>query len=479
MGVATARCLAGRTPISVRRVDDLQRIVGEAHVQHGVVVGDVAVAGTAARALVAPGSAEEAAAVVAWCYARDVPIVAVGGRSGLAGGAAVLDPDAVAVSLHRLRAIRALHPLRWRMHAEAGVTTHHVARIARESGLWLPPDPGAPEQSQLGGMIACNAGGPHSFKYGVTGDWVTGVEAVIAPGELVRVGGPLRKDVAGYDLRGLLIGSEGSLGIVTAAWLRLIPAPEAQLPVLATFPDTAAGCAAIERVLGSGIEAAVLEYVDAPALRLAPLPRDATASSTARTSLATDADGARPSFAVLAEADGAASEARRVRAELLDALADGAAAIHAPEDPAAIAALWRWRGGISHAVSAARGAKLSEDIAVPLDRLAEAIDEVVTIGARHDLEACSWGHAGDGNLHATFLLSPGDAAQRARADEAAVEVFEFALRLGGTVTGEHGIGVLKRGWLSRQWSPAAVAAHRAIKCALDPKGLFNPGKKVS
>jgi FAD/FMN-containing dehydrogenase len=446
-------------------VDGLERIVGEAHVERGVVVGDVAIAGTVARALVAPGGAAEVAAVVAWCYDRDVPIVPVGGRSGLAGGAAVLDPDAVAISLHRLRAIRAFDPLLWRMEAEAGVMTHHVARIARESGLWFPPDPGAPEQSQLGGTIACNAGGPHSLKYGVTGDWVTGVEAVLAPGELVRIGGPVRKDVAGYDLRALLCGSEGTLGIVTAAWLRLVPAPEAQLPVLATFPDTAAGCAAIERVLGSGIEAAALEYVDAPALRLAPLPVAVLS-------------GGGPSFAVLAEADGAASAARRVREELLDALADAAEAIVAPLDAAGIAGLWRWRAGISHAVTAARGAKLSDDIAVPVDRLAEAIDEIVAIGARHDLEACSWGHAGDGNLHATFLLSPGDDAQRARADEAALELFDLALRLGGTVTGEHGIGVLKRGQLSRQWSAAAVAAHRAIKAALDPKGLFNPGKKV-
>ena len=145
--------------------------------------------------------------------------------------------------------------------------------------------------------------------------------------------------------------------------------------------------------------------------------------------------------------------------------------------PAAIRELWRWRDGVSHAVRAARGDKLSEDIAVPLDRIAEAIDEIAEIGARHGLEACSWGHAGDGNLHATFLLEPGDDEQRARADAAAQEVFGLALRLGGTISGEHGIGVLKRGGLSRQWAPAAVAAQRAIKAALDPKGLLNPGKK--
>jgi glycolate oxidase subunit GlcD len=443
-------------------VDELERIVGAAHVERGAVVGDMAVRGCAAT-LVRPGSAAEVAAIVAWCYDHDVPVVPVGGRSGLAGGAAVLHPDAVAVALQRLRAVRSFDPALWRMEAEAGVTTGTVARRARESGLYFPPDPGAAEQSQLGGTIATNAGGPHAFKYGVTGDWVTGVEAVLAPGELVRAGGPVRKDVAGYDLRALLTGSEGTLGIVTAAWLRLVPAPEAQLPAVAAYRDADAGCAAVLRVLAAGIVPAALEYVDAPAMEAA--------------------GGAFPGgplrgFLVVAEADGSAAEAARVRDELVEALAEGAERIDAPGDRAAARALWRWRDGVSLAVTAARGAKLSEDIAVPLDRLAEAVGETVAIGARHGLAACSWGHAGDGNVHATFMLDAGDAAQRRRADAAATELFDLAVRLGGTVSGEHGLGVLKAGQLAPRWAPGAVAAQRAIKAALDPKGLFNPGKKT-
>src|SRR5215207_4315888 len=245
--------------ISVREMRELEQIVGREHVVAGAVVGDVAVPGGAARALVRPKDPQQVAAIVSWCYAHDVPIVPVGGRSGLAGGAAVLDEAAVAIALDRLDAIREFDPALWRMQAEAGVTTATLARRARESGLYFPPDPGAAEQSQLGGTIATNAGGPHAFKYGATGAWVTGVEAVLAPGELVRFGGRVRKDVAGYDLRALMIGSEGTLGIVTAAWLRLIPAPEAQLPVLAAYADSATGCAAIARVLESGIRPAVLD----------------------------------------------------------------------------------------------------------------------------------------------------------------------------------------------------------------------------
>jgi FAD/FMN-containing dehydrogenase len=152
--------------------------------------------------------------------------------------------------------------------------------------------------------------------------------------------------------------------------------------------------------------------------------------------------------------------------------------VHAPRERRQIRELWRWRAGVPLAVAASRGMKLSEDIGVPLEHLPAAIDQIVVIGERHGLEACSWGHAGDGNLHATFLLDPDDPGMRGRAGLAAGELFELAVSLGGTLTGEHGIGTLKSGWLSRQWTPAAVAAHHAVKAALDPKGLFNPGKKT-
>ena len=165
--------------------------------------------------------------------------------------------------------VRAFDPLQWRIHVEAGLTTAGLQRIARESGLWYPPDPGAAESSQIGGNIATNAGGPHAFKYGVTGAWVTGLEAVVPPGEVIRVGGPVRKDVAGYDLLHLLVGSEGTLGVITAAWLRLIPAPPAAFPVVGVYAGGESGCAAIGRALASGIVPAAVEYLDAGTLAAA------------------------------------------------------------------------------------------------------------------------------------------------------------------------------------------------------------------
>ncbi|HZO36359.1 MAG TPA: FAD-linked oxidase C-terminal domain-containing protein [Solirubrobacteraceae bacterium] len=405
-------------------------------------------------AVVAPRDAGEVAAVIAWCYERGVAIVPRGGGTGLSGGAVPVD-GGVVLSLERLTRIRSFDPLLWRIEAEAGVTTATVQRLARENGLLFPIDPGAAEQSLIGGNVATNAGGPHAFKHGVMNRWVTGLEAVVAPGELIRVGGATRKDVAGYDLRGLLIGSEGTLGVVTSAWLRLTPAPPVSIPLAAFYADVAEGCEAIEQLLASGVVPAVVEYLDAGTLEIvaATFPGEVPP---------------RPGFLVLTEADTSEHDAEQL-AEALGATAQR-------PDPEA---LWRWRDGVSLTVGAHRGAKLAEDIAVPTDRLGEAIERTVEIGLRHGLEACSWGHAGDGNLHSTFLLSLDDPEQLRRAHAAAEELFALAIELGGTITGEHGIGVLKRGWLSRQWDPGAVRLHAAIKDALDPKGLFNPGKKLA
>ncbi len=418
-----------------------------------------------ADAIALPADADAVARTVRWCYEHDVAIVPRGGGTGFTGGAVPLD-GGVVLSLERLRKTRHLDPEFWRAAVEAGVVTADLRRRARENGLFFPPDPGSAEQSQLGGNIATNAGGPHAFKYGVTGAWITGLEVVLAPGELVRIGGALRKDVAGYDLKSLMIGSEGTLGVVTAAWVKLIPAPEAALPLAALYPDSETGCAAIEAILASGIVAAAIEYLDAGAVEATrgafpvELPADAR-------------------FMVIADADGTAEEAARVHEELTEVLSDGALLVHAPTDPKEINALWRWRDGASLAVTAQRGGKVSEDIVVPIDHLQEAIDATVEIGRRHDLEACSWGHAGDGNLHSTFMIDLEDPAELERAEHAAEDLFALAVALGGSVSGEHGIGLVKNGQIARQWQPAAVEMHEAIKRAFDPKGLLNPGKKLA
>ena len=416
-----------------------------------------------ADAVCRPADAEAVAAVVEWCYDRDVAIVPRGGGTGYAGGSVPIG-GGVVVSLERVDRVRRFDPLLWRIQVEAGVTTARLRQLARENGLYFPPDPGAAEQSQVGGNIATNAGGPHAFKYGVTGAWVTGLEAVVAPGELVAFGGPIRKDVAGYDLRAALVGSEGTLGLVTSAWLRLVPAPEAAWPVVGFYPDARSGCAAIEAVFGNGLLVAALEFLDEGAL------------AAAGAALGGVPAGAR--FMVLAEADGDLAGARRLRAAAAEVLGAGAVQVLSPTDPGESARIWRWRDGVSIAVGAQRGGKVSEDIVVPLDRLLEAIERTWEIGHRHALPSCSWGHAGDGNLHSTFMIEPGSADELERARAASEELFALAVELGGSISGEHGLGYVKSGHLARQWSPRALALHHELKRAFDPKGLFNPGKKA-
>jgi len=415
-----------------------------------------------AQAVALPGSAEEVAAVVRWCYAHDVPIIARGGGTGLTGGA-VPTEGGVVCSLERLRRVRELEPALWRIQPEAGVTTRHVQRLARENGLLFAPDPGAAEQSQIGGNVATNAGGPHALKYGVTGAWVTGLEAVLAPGELVQLGGWARKDVAGYDLKSLLVGSEGTLGVITAVRLRLRPAPEAARAVVVFLPTRAEGCEAILDVLAAGIQPSALDFLDGETLQM----------------VAAGYPGAVPAgaaFALLAEVDGTHAEVQEGRRELVDLLAGAAVAIEEEVDGEA---LWRWRDGFNGVVTSVRGAKVSEDVAFPLERLAEGLEGFERIAARHGLRSCAWGHGGDGNVHATVLVDPASESELDAAEAAGEQLFALVASLGGSIAAEHGVGWLKRGRLAQQWDARAVALHEQIKQAFDPKGLLNPGKKLA
>ena len=441
----------------------LAKIVGEDNIRPGndsVYTADETIfaADGSADLVVLPGSAEQVAEVVAWCYSNDVPITPRGGGSGWAGGAVPLGAGIV-LGLERLNSVRSFEPLQWRIEVEAGVTTATVHRLALENGLYFPPDPGAPEQSLIGGNVATNAGGPHCFKYGVTGDWVTGVEAVIAPGELIRVGGAVRKDVAGYDLAALLTGSEGTLGVITSVSLRLIPTPGRSRPLAALYASAATGCEAIERVMAAGPVAAAIEYLDRATLEITGggFPGEIPA---------------RTGFVLIVDCDSGEAD----RDALCEALREGALA--APLAPDDSAELWRWREGLGTSVSNHLGSKISDDIAVPLDRLADAIEGTVEIGERHGVAACSFGHAGDGNLHSTFMFDPNDELAVRRAKAAGDDLLAMAIELGGTISGEHGVGLAKNGWLNRQWGEPAVRAQEAIKQALDPKNLMNPGKKL-
>jgi FAD/FMN-containing dehydrogenase len=369
----------------------------------------------------------------------------------------------VVLSLERLRAVRELEPELWRMFPEAGVSTRDVQRLARENGLMFAPDPGAAEQSQIGGNVATNAGGPHALKYGVTGAWVAGLEVVLAPGELVQVGGWAAKDVAGYDLKSLLIGSEGTLGVITAVRLRLLPAPETAIALVVFLRTREEGCAAMRMVLAAGLRPSVLDFMDGETLGMTAGAYPGKVPAGA-------------GFAVICEVDGSRADALAQRAALVGLLDDGALAIDEPGDAKA---LWRWRDGTNPAVTAVRGGKVSEDVVFPLERLAEGLERFEQLASAHGMRSCAWGHGGEGNVHATVLVDRSNEAQLDAAEAVGEDLFALVVELGGSIAGEHGVGWLKRGRLESQWDARALEMHEQIKRVFDPKRLLNPGKKLA
>lgn len=413
---------------------------------------------SAARALlVRPGSVEQLSDVVAWCYRHDTPMVPRGGATGLAGGAVPILEESVVLSLDRMANVVSLSPQARRICVESGVTTEEAVARAAQAGLLFPPDPGASDRSTIGGNIATNAGGPHTFKYGSTGRWVWDVDVVLAYGKVETFS---RADT-GMDLRGLVVGSEGTLGVIAQATLALIPAPAARLLVVGLYPSTAAGVEAIRRVLSSGCSPSAVEFLDPTALQFSRSTFPAT--------------GLKEGFLLMVEVDGDPDSARSAQARVRCALEDKAATIWTS---GSLDTWWRWRANVPASVTQAYGGKLSEDIVVPVEHLADAISQVHAIGHTHGLLACSWGHAGDGNIHATFVLDPNDVTQVNAALDAASDVFALAIGLGGSITGEHGVGSLKVGAVPDQLDPTLQRIQASIKGALDPKGLFNPGKKI-
>jgi FAD/FMN-containing dehydrogenase len=286
---------------------------------------------------------------------------------------------------------------------------------------------------------------------------------VLAPGELVQLGGWAGKDVAGYDLKSLMIGSEGTLGVITAVRLRLLPAPEAASPLVAFLRTRAAGCEAILDVFAAGIKPSALDFIDGDTLEMVAGGYPGAVPATAGSAL-------------LAEVDGSRAEVEVQRRALVEVLEERAVAIEEPPDSAA---LWRWRDGFNGVVTAVRGGKVSEDVAFPVERLAEGLERFEEIASRHGLRSCAWGHGGDGNVHATLLIDPASEAELDAAEAAGEELFALTVSLGGSVAAEHGVGWLKRGLLASQWDARAVELHEQIKRAFDPKGLLNPGKKLA
>ncbi|WP_326671399.1 FAD-binding oxidoreductase [Streptomyces canus] len=386
-----------------------------------------------------------------------VPVVPRGAGTGLSGGATA-DEGAVVLDLSGMNRILELSADDQLTVVEPGVITAELDRAAGAHGLRYAPDPASAALSTIGGNIATNAGGLRCAKYGVTRDSVLGLEAVLADGTVIGTGRRTVKGVTGYDLTALLTGSEGTLAVITAATLRLRPIPVATATLAAYFPSFEAAAEASYAIARAGVEPALAELVDGPVLQaIDPALRERGAAL-----LVVQCDGA-----------GAAAEAAAV-ARLLGPLAS---TVETTEDPVEAEALLAARRLALPALERL-GRPLIEDIAVPRSRLARAVREIRAISARHDVPVFTIAHAADGNLHPIIVVDPDLDRLPDAAWEAAGEIFALALRLGGTLTGEHGVGVLKRQWVAEELGSAAHALQRRIKEVFDPRGILNPGKAL-
>ena len=390
--------------------------------------------------------------------AAGTPLITRGAGSGLAGGA-VAGEGAIVLDLSGLTRIRAIDPVDGTAEVEAGVITADLDAAARTHGLMYAPDPGSVGISTVGGNIATNAGGLRGAKYGVTRDAVLAVDVVLADGSLVRVGRPTIKGVTGYDLAGLVVGSEGTLGIVVAARVRLLPAPQRVATASAFFATLEDAARAVAAIAVSGARPAVLEILDGATLGAI----DAASGTALR---------AQGEALLLAQTDGfgAAEE----MAVVLAAVAPTATHHEWTEDAERAADLLSARRQALPALERI-GRPLIEDIAVPRSRLAEAISGIRLIADRHGVPIFVFGHAGDGNLHPIIVVEPGEGDLPETAVRAADDIFALALSLGGTVTAEHGVGRLKREWARRELGEDAVRLHDEIKRVFDPLGILNPG----
>jgi glycolate oxidase len=449
--VAALRAIVGHDGV----IDDADVLVSYERDQAGFVP-----AGTPLAA-VFPRSTAEVAAVVELAHQRRIPLVPRGAGSGLAGGANAVEGCLVLV-LTRMDAILDIDTVEHTARVQPGVINADLSSRAREEGLWYPPDPASWEFSTIGGNLATNAGGLCCVKYGVTRDWVQKLSVVLADGRTVTVGRQTVKGVAGYDLVGLFVGSEGTLGIITEATLRLRPTPPARTTIVATFANLSAASEAIANVLAVS-SPALLEIIDATTI--------AAIERWKRMGLDT---GAAALLLMQSDLPGelAADEAKHIERACTDAEADLVIASTDPDEAEMLLAARRF----AYPALEQLGDTLLDDVAVPRRHLAEMIEDVAGIASRHGLTIGTFGHAGDGNLHPTIVYDRADPDQVKRTAAAFDDIVQAALRLGGTVTGEHGVGLLKREHLAEELGPVGVSLQRSIKTALDPDHILNPGK---
>jgi glycolate oxidase len=413
--------------------------------------------------VVLPNSSDEVAATVKLANREKIPLVPRGAGTNLAGGTIPIE-GGIVLTLTRMTRILEIDAINMVAVAQPGVVTGRLQTEVAKKGLYYPPDPASLKVTTLGGNVAMNAGGPHALKYGVTSDYVMGLEVVLPRGQVIRTGGKAIKNVTGYNLTQLFVGSEGTLGVVTEITLRLIPQPQSSGSVLAAFSNLDDAAILVNRILSAGVIPAVVEIMDNMTVQTVEdylqmgLPRDAAAL------LLIQMDGVQQ--AVQQELKAVATLCRENRATLVE-VAD----TKDEEDE-----LWEARRSISPSLTRVRPNKLGEDISVPREAIAETVRQIQDISRRHNLPIVIFGHISDGNLHPNILFDRQNQEEVERVEAASGDIFAAAVSVGGTLSGEHGIGLLKKKYLRLDLPPETIDVMRSIKRVLDPNNIMNPGK---
>ncbi|MFZ1865043.1 MAG: FAD-linked oxidase C-terminal domain-containing protein [Polyangiales bacterium] len=416
------------------------------------------------EAVVRVTSTADVSAVMKAAYEHEVPVTPRGGGTGRVGGAVPV-PGGIVLAFEKMNAIKDIDRQELTTHVQPGVITGDLKRATEEEKLFYPPDPNSRDSCEIGGNLAANAGGPRAFKYGVTREYVLGMDVVLADGTVLKLGRETRKGVTGYDLTALMIGSEGTLGIVTGATLRLIPKPEATVTALACFSSLDEVAPVVSTLLAQGQLPACIELLDEEAIRIVRPEAGLTIPEETKAILLIELDGDEAKL----EAD-----LERTGNVLFDL---NALEVLVAQNSSERERLWASRRELSYSMKRQAKNKLSEDIVVPRTKIAELLGYCSQLADQNHLVMPTYGHAGDGNLHVNFLWNDPD--EKVRVDGAIEALFRRVVDLRGTLSGEHGIGLMKAPYLSMEQSPELIDLQKRIKDVFDPKHILNPGKIFS
>ena len=426
--------------------------------------GDKWFAAEEPEAVVFARSTTDVVALLRFASKHKIPVTARGAGYGYVGGC-VPARRGVALSLMRMNRIREIHFADAIAVVEPGVITADLKAAARRQKLFYPPDPASEKDCSIGGNVATNAGGPRCLKYGVTRNYVLGLEVVLASGELLRLGGRVHKNKTGFDLIGLFVGSEGMLGVVTEITLRLLPLPPARATISAAFATMSEAAAAVQEIFAAGFLPSSLEIADSFTLEAARHELGQSLVPAGNAHLLVDLDGQEESVA--SEAAALQNLLARQKPNALE-LARGEVACEK---------MWALRREFSNSLRATGLTKLNQDVVVPRSRIVDLVDFAAALQAKHGFPIACFGHAGDGNVHVNVMAADyEDPAVHARVDTALDELFAQVLAWGGVITGEHGIGLAKKRWWPEATSEAVRKVHQQLKAVLDPHGILNPGK---